>query len=263
VQDGTFLVEQIAGEIARKAGVPASRCSHGFREIPGARSRALRHQGGVHERVSLAFYTNVDGDLFDGGFVRDIEENSEKDQGDPKDKAAVKELIAACNEGDNAKRWDRLGKILDVDLFASYHAMEAILCHWDGYSFNRNNYRLYFDPASRKFSFFLHGMDQAFGDVNFPLPGGSQAMVSNAFMRCPEGPKLFKAKVQAIYENVLKPIDWGARVTEVGGQVREALEKKNPQWAKDYAGQINGVRDRVNQANCQRGKDPGRHAEAI
>ena len=75
--------------------------------------------------------------------------------------SALKELIAACHEGDNVKRWERLGKILDADLFASYHAMEAILCHWDGYSFNRNNYRFYLDPDSRKFSFFLHGMKKA------------------------------------------------------------------------------------------------------
>ena len=162
-------------------------------------------------------------------------------------RSAIKELTAACNEGDNAKRWERLGKILDADLFASYCAMEAILCHWDGYSFNRTNYRFYLDPDSGKFSFFLHGMDQTFSDVNFPLMRDFGATVSNAFMRCPEGSKLYKTKLQMIHENVLKPIDWGARVTEVGGKVREALEQKNPQWAKDYNGQINSARERVTQ----------------
>jgi hypothetical protein len=40
---------------------------------------------------------------------------------------------------------------------------------------------------------------------------------------------------------VLKPVDWGARVDGGGNKVREALEKKNPQWAKDYSGRINDV----------------------
>ena len=253
-QDQTYLFEQIAGEMARKAGVPASRCSHGFVKFQGRDLGLYVVKEAFTKEFLSAFYKNVDGDLYDGGFVHDLDENAEKDQGDAKDKTALKELIAACNEGDNAKRWERLGKILDADLFASYCAMEAILCHWDGYSFNRNNYRFYRDPDSGKFSFFLHGMDQTFSDVNFPLMRDFGASVSSAYMRCPEGQKLYKAKLQTIYENALKPIDWGARVTEVGGKVRAALETKNPQWAKDYAGQITNARDRVTQRIANVGK---------
>ncbi len=246
-QDGTFLQEQIAGEMARKAGVPASRCSHGFVEFQGRDLGLYVVKEAFTKEFLASFYKNVDGDLYDGGFVHDIDENVEKDQGDPRDKVAIKELIAACNEGDNAKRWERLGKILDADMFASYCAMEAIVCHWDGYSFNRNNYRFYFDPDSGKFSFFLHGMDQTFGDANFPLMRDFGAQVSGAFMRCPEGKKLYQEKLESIYANVLKPIDWGARVSEVGEQVRLALEKRNPQWAKDYVGRIGEARARITQ----------------
>ena len=253
-QDGTYLFEQIAGEMARQAGVPASRCSHGFVKFQGRDLGLYVLKEAFTKEFLSAFFKNADGELFDGGFVHEIDENMEMDQGDPKNKAAIKELIAACNEGDNAKRWERLGKILDADRFASYCAMEAILCHWDGYSFNRNNYRLYHDPGSGKFTFFLHGMDQTFGDVNFPLMRDFGAQVSNAFMRCPEGQSLYKAKLMAIYETVLKPVDWSARVTEVGGKVRAALEQKNPQWAKDYAGQINTARDRVTQRIAAVGK---------
>ena len=253
-QDSTYLREQIAGEMARKAGVPASRCSHGFVKFQGRDLGLYAVKEAFTKEFLSAFYKNVDGDLYDGGFVRDIDENTEKDQGDPNDKTALKELMAACQEGDNAKRWERLGKILDVDLFAAHCAMEAVLCHWDGYSFNRNNYRLYRDPDSGKFSFFLHGMDQTFDDANFPLMRDFGGNVSSAFMRCPDGLKLYKAKLESIYANVLKPIDWSARVTEVGAKVREALEKKNPQWAKDYNAQIASARDRIVQRIAAVGK---------
>lgn len=253
-QDGTYLMEQIAGEMARMAHVPASRCSHGFVKFQGRDLGLYVVKEAFTKEFLSAFYKNVDGELYDGGFVREIDENCEMDQGDPKDKTALKELMAASREGDNAKRWEQLGKILDTDLFASYCAMEAILCHWDGYSFNRNNYRFYRDPDSGKFSFFLHGMDQTFGDANFPLMRDFGAMVSSAFMRCPEGLALYKTKLQTIYENVLKPVDWGARVTDVGGKVRAALETKNPQWAKDYTGQITNARDRVTQRIAAVGK---------
>lgn len=253
-QDGTYLNEQIAGEMARKAGVPASRCLHGFVKFHGRDLGLYVVKEAFTKDFLSAFFTNVSGDLYDGGFVHDLDEHMEKDKGDITDNGPLKELIAASQEGDNAKRWERLGKILDADAFASYCAMEAIVCHWDGYSFNRNNYRLYRDPDSGKFHFFLHGMDQTFGDANFPLMRDFGATVSNGFMRCPEGVALYKTKLSAIYETVLKPVDWGARVTEVGGQVREALNEKNPQWAKDYAGQIVNAHDRVTQRIAAIGK---------
>ena len=253
-QDSTYLREQIAGEMARAAGVPASRCSHGFVKFQGRDLGLYVIKEAFSKEFLSSFYKNVEGDLYDGGFARDIDENSEKDQGDPKDKTALKELMAACQEGDNAKRWERLGKILDVDLFASHCAMEAVLCHWDGYSFNRNNYRFYRDPDSGKFSFFLHGMDQTFDDANFALMRDFGGNVSSAFMRCPEGKTLYRAKLESIYANVLKPTDWGARVTEVGAKVREALEQKNPQWAKDYNAQIASARDRITQRIAAVGK---------
>ncbi len=253
-QDSTFLNEQISGEIARKAGVPASRCSHGFLKFHGRDLGLYVVKEAFSKEFLSAFFKNVNGDLYDGGFVHDLDEHMEKDKGDLNENGPLKELIAASQEGDNAKRWERLGKILDADAFASYCAMEAILCHWDGYSFNRNNYRLYRDPDSGKFHFFLHGMDQTFVQVDFPLIRDFGATVSSAFMRCPEGLALYKAKLQIIYETVLKPIDWPARVAEVGGKVREALEQKNPQLAKDYDGQIKNARDRVTQRIANVGK---------
>ena len=247
VQDQTFLNELIAGEMARKAGVPASRCTHAFIKFQGRDLGLYVVKEAFTKDFLATFFKNVDGDLYDGGLCQEIQESMEKDQGDPKDNAALKELMAACQERDNAKRWERLSKILDIDAFASHCAIEALFCHWDGYSFNRNNYRLYFDRSTGKFAFLLHGMDQVFGDVNFPLIRDFGSMVSSAYMRCPEGNKLYRAKLESIYANVLKPIDWGARVTEVGSKVRDALEKKNPKWAKDYSGRINEVRDRVTQ----------------
>jgi spore coat protein CotH len=244
-QDGTHLNEMIAGEMAHRAGVPASRCTHAIVKLNGREMGAYVVKEAFTDEMIARFYKDGDGDLYDGGFCKEVEENMEKSAGDPDDRRALRELIAACQEGDAAKRWERLGKILDIDRFMSFAAMEAIMCHWDGYNFNRNNYRLYQDQTTGKFSFFLHGMDQMFGDTNFPLVRDFGAMVGSAVMRCPEAPKLYRARLDSIYENVLKTVDWGARVTEAGEKLRLALEARNPQWAKDYAGRIGEERGRV------------------
>ena len=54
----------------------------------------------------------------------------------PKDQSALRNLVQAAREPDRARRWERLSKLLDVDQFASYLAMEVLSGNWDGYAFN-------------------------------------------------------------------------------------------------------------------------------
>ena len=256
-QDGTYLNEFIAGEMGRRAGVPASRCSHAFVELNGRDLGLYVVKEAFTQDFLTAFYKNTDGDLYDGGFCSEINENTEKDRGAPNDKAGIKELIAASQEPDNAKRWERLGKILDVEKFISFCVLEDIVCHWDGYNFNRNNYRFYRDPDSGKFSFFLHGMDQVFGDENFPVMRGFDSLVGGAVMRCPQGAALYRARFDYLHKNLLVKEDWSARITTEGRRVREAIAAKDGGWAKAYENQINEARSKVARRITAIGKQLG------
>ena len=256
-QDGTYLNEFIAGEMGRRAGVPASRCSHAFVELNGRDLGLYVVKEAFTQDFLAAFYKNTDGDLYDGGFCSEINENTEKDRGAPHDKAGIKELIAASQEPDNAKRWERLGKILDVEKFISFCVLEDIVCHWDGYNFNRNNYRFYRDPDSGKFSFFLHGMDQVFGDENFPVMRGFDSLVGGAVMRCPQGAALYRARFDYLHKNLLVKEDWSARITTEGRRVREAIAAKDGRWAKEYENQINEARNKVARRITAIGKQLG------
>jgi spore coat protein H len=256
-QDGTYLMEQIAGEIARKCGVPASRCSHAFVKWHG-RDLGLYVVKEAFTRDFLAkFFSDPEGDLYDGGFVHEIDENCEKDLGDPKDKANLKQLLAACREQDAQKRWAAIDQIINVESYITFTALESILSHWDGYNFNRNNYRIYQDVKTKKFVFFLHGMDQTFGDANAPAVRDSGSMVGQVIFSNPAWRAKYRERVELIYDKVLKTTDWSARVVEIGNQVKAALEKKNPQWAKDYEGRIQEARSRVEQRIASIGKQLG------
>jgi hypothetical protein len=245
VQDGTYLNELIAGEIARKAGVPASRCTHAFVKINDRDVGLYVLKEGYTKDFLADFFKDTSGDLYDGGFVTDISETTEKDQGDFKDTADLKALIEACREGDHTKRWEKLSAILDIEQFISYLAIENILSHWDGYSFNRNNYRFYKDPTTGKFNFILHGMDQTLVDAGFAVQRDPGAMVSSAVMRTPKAKALYLARLESMVENVLKPIDWSARVAEVGKKVRDALAEKDPNRGKEFEGSIKTAQERV------------------
>jgi hypothetical protein len=59
--------------------------------------------------------------------------------------------------------------------------VERLLGHWDGYTANHNNYRLYHDPSSDSFVFIPDGMDQLFQDPNYSIM--PQAVLSGRFSR--------------------------------------------------------------------------------
>src|SRR4051812_24419814 len=179
-QDNGFLNEQISCEMARAAGVPASRCAHALVKWQGRDLGLYVFKEAFDVDFLSHFYKNPEGDLYDGGFVQEISMNTEKDQGEPMQKENLRELIAASQEPNQEKRWARLEKILDVDEYLAFTAIESITCHWDGYNFNRNNYRFYFDATTGKAQFFLHGTDQTFGDVNYPVTRDSGSLVGGA-----------------------------------------------------------------------------------
>ena len=244
-QDNSFLNEQMSCEIARMAGVPASRCAHAIVKWQKRDLGLFVFKEAFDKDFLAKFFSNPAGDLYDGGFVQDISMNMVKDQGDRERKDNVKELIAACQEGDQKKRWERLDKIVDIDEYLSFTAVEALACHWDGYNFKANNYRLYFDADTGKAIFFIHGTDQTFGDANFPITRDPGSMVGQAVMSNPEWKQAYHERVAKIYNDVLKPIDWPARVVEVGEKVKAALALKDPNWAKDYENRIHEAHDRV------------------
>jgi hypothetical protein len=45
----------------------------------------------------------------------------------------------------------------------------VLVCHHDGYSMDRNNFRIYDNPLNHKLSFIPHGLDLLFDQPNLPL----------------------------------------------------------------------------------------------
>ena len=66
-------------------------------------------------------------------------------------------------------------QILDFDRYLSMWAVEAMLAHWDGYSYDVvNNYRVYHDPSTDRWTIIPSGLDQTFqaGSVDEWSPTG-------------------------------------------------------------------------------------------
>jgi len=242
-QDGTMIHEQLAGEIARAAGVPASRCTHAYVSMNGKVLGVYVVKEGFDAEFLRPFFADTRGHLYDGGLHTDIHPGLELDKGDPKDQARITEFSQALREGDPAKRRDRLGRILDIDAYLRHLAIENILVHGDGYSYRANNYRTYEDPATGKFTFILHGMDNVFGvdswgqssprayvfasPVVAPLyPGASVTAVSQALWGDKQDLALrerFRRQARVVYDQAIKGRDWPKRAEEITANLKARL----------------------------------------
>src|SRR4029079_9819814 len=179
--------ELICSELFLAAGVPTPRTTHARVWLNGRDLGLYVLKEGFDKTFLKRHFKDPTGNLYDGGFVQDIDADLEKDAGEgPDDRSDLKSLVAATRESDSAKRFEKLEALVDIDQFLTFTALELMCSHWDGYVNNRNNYRVYFDPTGKRFHFFPHGMDQMFGDPNASVLQTPGALVAQAIMLNPE-----------------------------------------------------------------------------
>ena len=261
VQDGSFMDENICSELYRKAGVPTPRVSYATVELNGRKRGFYVLKEGFTKELLGMYFKNKDGNLYDGGFLREITEPLKRDidgDGDVRDWSDLKALVKAAREPDVLNRFDEMSKVLDMDRFVTFMVLQIITWDWDGYVMKPNNYRVYHDPGTGKMVFLPHGMDQMFWDVNhfiIPRPPVFNGLVARAVMETPQGNKLYRQRFGEVFTNVFQIETLTNRVNELAALIRPALVQLNGERAgTDYDGQAKRTRDLITaqHANFQR-----------
>ncbi|QEG31430.1 Inner spore coat protein H [Gemmata obscuriglobus] len=244
-QDPSFLSELICGEMFRAAGVPASRISFAKLTLNG-RSRGLYYIKEGYDKTFLKEnFGSSNGNFYDGGFLREIDQPLEVNpgKGDVKDHADLKALWAAVREPNERKRFEKLEKLLDLDRFISYMVIEMITSDWDGYPSKCNNYRIYHDPKTNKITFIPSGMDQMFHDINWPIMPDWGGGVARELMNTKEGKKRYLARLREIMDKkIYNPVALIRRLDELEAVVQPALATVDRGAARDYKNQVNRLR---------------------
>ncbi|MBI3417011.1 MAG: CotH kinase family protein [Verrucomicrobia bacterium] len=252
VQDPSFLSERICRELFEAAGVPVPRAAHAVLDLNGANLGLRVLTEGYGKHFLKRYFKNTSGNLYDGGFCKEINDDLAVNSGDhPDNHSDLKKLAAAAMEPDPSRRTAALEKILDMDRFISMIAMEVIQCHWDGYAMNRNNYRLYHDLDSDRMVFMPHGLDQMFGversGPNSPIFPQMQGLVARAVIRTPEGRRRYQERMSQLVTNVFKVETILKRVDELAGAIRPAIAESNPRYAQSIDQQIAWLKQRISQ----------------
>jgi spore coat protein H len=250
VQDSTYLCEKIAREIFIAAGVPVPRATHAVVELNGQDLGLYVVLEGANKQFLKRYFDNAKGNLYDGGFCRDIDSSLSVNCGEnPKNHTGLRALRAVVNEG--SPGYARLEKVLDTDRFISMVAIEVILGHWDGYTLNRNNWRIFHDLDSNRMVFIPHGLDQLFGAGRRFDPDGSitpqhlSGAVASAVLGTVEGRRKYRERVGQLYTNVFKVDEILARVDEVARGVSREVAESHPQIAKALLQRAGSLKQRI------------------
>jgi hypothetical protein len=247
VQDETYLHELLSSEIFRAAGYPATRVTHARVWLNGRDAGLYVFKEGFDSKFLERNFAKPEGNLYDGGFLQDIDSNLEKDEGEgPDDRSDLSALALAAREPDAKTRWARINAVLDLDRFITFMALERMACHADGYCGNCNNYRLYFDPGVGGRAVFLpHGMDDMFGDSGRSLLDEPRALIASTVIQNNAGWKAYRSRIHSLLP-LFSPADrWCTRVDEVASRLQAAIGEFSESNASAYPEKITNLKERL------------------
>lgn len=229
VQDGGFLHETMARWLFLKAGLPATRARHAVVRLNG-RDLGLYVlvEGFDKPWLKRQFGNgNGNGNLYDGGFCQDLDGAKKLLEGSGTDQPDIKKVWAAVAEPDPAKRLERLSMLVDIDLFLAFAAMECFVAHWDGYTNNVNNYRIYFDPGRKGQMVMLPtGLDQLWGDPNYPLAPGRGGLFAR-LIDCPGVRSRYFDILKSLHARVHDAAAFDSRVDAMALAVKPRVDLTN------------------------------------
>ncbi|HEX5050254.1 MAG TPA: CotH kinase family protein [Planctomycetota bacterium] len=244
VQDDSMLCEWLGHEVFAAAGLPAPRVAHAIVTLDGRCLGLYVLREAFDRQFLLRTFGTCHGNLYDGGFCQDIDSDLEKDSGDgPDDRSDLRALLAACRS-DDAERAARLEAVVDIAAFVDFTAIEAMLAHWDGYSQNRNNFRLWCETAPGRAHFLPHGMDQLLGEADASVLAHPSGIVASAVHREPAFRKLYRERLRALLP-LMAPARWKGAIETLAARLQKELRAVDAAAAVQHAAAVRSLLGRL------------------
>ena len=214
VEDPGYLNEALGAALFRSAGVPSPLVGHAWVRFNGRDLGLFVLKEGFAEEFLERSFTQAGGVIYEPGTGHDVDEPLARRFG-PKggEDLELRTLAEAVREPNLRVRGTQLQKVLDVDRFLSFAAIEVIAGHRDGYCLAKNNFRLYLDPGSHRFVFLPTGMDQLLGNPEARWRPEMAGVVARSMMELPEVRSRYRARVGELVTNVFDVARLTAEVT--------------------------------------------------
>jgi spore coat protein H len=228
VQDATYMCEVLGRQVFHATSVPVPRAGHASVVFNGEPLGLYVLLEGWNKQFLKQHFADTKGNFYEGAFRDDITASLEAKSGaEPRNHSDLDALVAASQETDLERRFAAMERVLDMDRFATFLAMEVMLNHWDGYSLHVNNYRIFHDNSSGKLIFMPHGMDQLFGlrrrEFDPQVLPAMSGLAARAFMETRAGRRLYLDRMMQLQTNAFDVPALTATIDKLTDLLRRVL----------------------------------------
>ena len=221
--DKTYLMEYLAADLFRAAGVVTPRVNFARVELNGRDLGLYIMIEAVTRDFLKSHFGSDKGNLYEGDET-DVDHPLEQDFGKrTRHQNDLNELATVAKEPDLSKRYERLGQLLNLDQFISYVAVEVLIDLWDGYSMRLNNYRVYCDHATGRATFIPHGLDTIFTDAVASLEPEMKGLVTKGLLETPEGHKRYIKRLAELQASIMKKEAIHSRIAKLATAFKPVL----------------------------------------
>lgn len=216
----------------RAAGLPAPRVGYTRLDINGRDQGLYSVVEDIEDDFLKRWFEDSHGNLYENAEnYCDLTRVScfDKDEWDEGNDDALEGLIAASSL--RGQDWlEEMQTRMDWERFVSFLAMERTVAHWDSYSFDLSNYRLYHDPTADTFAFIPWSGDLGFGyrpwsyfECGRHGVGPADYDMGRLAERCEQVPECHDAVLDKMLEHadMLEELDAGGMVAPALDRVRE------------------------------------------
>ena len=210
--DASLVKQHMAYELFRKAGIPAPRCNFARVTVNGQYLGIYSHVESVRKDFLRRHFTKVNGNLYEGQIsdftekaVGTFEAKTNAKKNDRSDLLKATKALAVPAD----QLYDAVGRVVDLDNFYRYWAMECLIGFNDGYSGNQNNFFVYNDPASARFKFIPWGTDGVFrarsgkaSQAGTPLSVMAEGAVAHRLYNTKKGRERYRSELLKVLGEV-------------------------------------------------------------
>lgn len=245
VQDATFLSEWLGSAVFRAAGYPAPLVRH-VRLYLNERDMGIYVlREGFDEPFVRRNFDTQDGLIYDGGFLQDVDQPLELDYGEEEeDGTHLLKIANACHSISFEDRLHQTAEFVDMDRFITFMAIERLCGHWDGYSLNCNNYRVYVPPGG-KAVFLPHGMDQLFGDPGAGLFDASRALLARQVMESDVLRERYQNELRRLQPVLSDTERWSKAIDQAALMITTELKSMGEDAAAQHEEEVRSLKERL------------------
>lgn len=170
--DPSMVREPLSWLLYRKMNVPAARTSYVNLYINNEFMGIYQNVENIDDEFVDRRYGNEEGNLYkcywgatllpENDIYNDELFNLKTNE-ELNDRSKLEEFIDLLNEPVDELWVSEMEDMFDVPEYLRQMAVESMIGHWDGYSYNSNNFYLYDDPQSGKIHFIPYDLDNTWG----------------------------------------------------------------------------------------------------